>query len=72
MVATRRGYLLQIQNTFRVNNVKLDWDIGSGISVAFDFHNFIAIRDDVTETAANPTAAATPGAATAVPSPKKK
>lgn len=59
-------------NTYRVSNVKFDWDISSGIAIAFDFHNFIAIRDDVTETAANPTAAATPGAATAVSPPKKK
>ncbi len=48
VVATRRGYLLQIQNTFRVNNVKLDWDIGSGISVAFDFHNYVEVRNGVT------------------------
>lgn len=49
VVATRRGYLLQIQNTFRVNNVKFDWDIGSGISVSFDFHNFVEVRNAVTK-----------------------
>lgn len=48
VVATRRGYLLQIQNTFRVNNVKLDWDIGSGIAVSFDFHNYVEVRNGVT------------------------
>jgi hypothetical protein len=48
VVATRRGYLLEIQNTFRVNNVKFDWEIKSGISVSFDFHNYVEVRNAVT------------------------
>lgn len=59
-------------NTYRVSNVKFDWDISSGIAVAFDFHNFVAIRADVTDTAIVATPASTAGKANAVPAPAKK
>lgn len=51
-----------IANIYRVSNVKLDWNIKSGISVAFDFHNFIALRNDVTpETPVAPNTVAAKG-----------
>ena len=56
-------------NTYRVSNVKFDWDIASGIAVAFDFQNFIAVRADVTPTSVETASASSPGTATAVPSP---
>lgn len=48
IVATSRNYVFELQNTFRTSNVKYDWDVKSGISVAFDFHNYVEARNAVT------------------------
>lgn len=56
--------------TYRVSNVKFDWNVSSGISVAFDFQNFIAVRNAVTPSPAGSGAPDPAGGATAVPAPK--
>lgn len=48
IVATSRNYVFELQNTFRTSNVKFDWDIKSGISVSFDYHNYVEARNEVT------------------------
>jgi len=47
LVGTVRGSFNGLQNVFRVNNVKYSWDIGSGIAVDFDFHNYIEARNNL-------------------------
>lgn len=51
IVATTRNAVTELQNTYRVANVVFDWDVKSGVSVAFDFHNYVIARDAVTPTA---------------------
>lgn len=48
IVATLRGAVTQFQNTFRVANVVFDWDVKSGVAIAFDFANYIVPRNAVT------------------------
>lgn len=48
IVATSRNWIFELQNTFRVRNVKFDWDVKSGVSVAFDFQNYVEARNAVT------------------------
>ena len=48
IVATSRNYVFELQNTFRTSNVKYEWDVKSGISVSFDFHNYVEARNEVT------------------------
>lgn len=48
IVATSRNLIFNLQNYFRASNVKFDWDINSGISVSFDFQNYIEARNAVT------------------------
>lgn len=48
IVATSRNLVANLQNFFRVKNVKFDWDVASGVSVAFDFENYIEARNAVT------------------------
>lgn len=67
IVATMRGGVLELQNTFRVSNVKFDWSIGDGVSVAFDFHNYVIARNQVT-----PIAPAAPAAAPVLGAPAAK
>jgi len=45
-----RNAIMELHNTFRVNAVKFDWDINSGIAVAFDFHNYVMPRNSVQPT----------------------
>ena len=47
IVATTRNSLVAYQSTYRVNAVRFDWDIKSGVSIALDFHNYIIPRNDV-------------------------
>lgn len=46
LVTSSRGETLQ--RTFRTANVRYDWDADSGISIAFDFQNFVEVRYAVT------------------------
>lgn len=48
IVATSRNLVFNLQNYFRAKNVKFDWDIKSGVSVSFDFHNFVESRNAIT------------------------
>ncbi len=49
VVATLRNEVLELQNTYRVNTVKYDWSVDKGISLSFDFHNYVEVRDNVNE-----------------------
>lgn len=44
IVASLKNYAVQLQNVYRVKDVKLDWNIGSGVSIAFNFQNYIIPR----------------------------
>lgn len=48
ITATSRNLVANLQNYFRVSNVKFDWDVRSGVSVSFDFANYIEARNAVT------------------------
>lgn len=50
IVATSRNYVFELQNTFRVSNVKYDWSASNGVSIAFDFHNYVEARNGITPT----------------------
>lgn len=50
IVLSSRNYVKELQNTFRVSNVKFDWNISSGVKVAFDFQNYIRPRHEITPT----------------------
>ena len=52
LVGATRGAFTSLQNTFRVENVKYDWDVSSGITVEFDFKNYLEARGDVSSEAA--------------------
>lgn len=47
IVGTTRNNLLEYQSTYRVNAVKFDWDVKSGISLAMDFHNYVIPRNSI-------------------------
>lgn len=65
IVAAGRSGAFRPQNTFRVNAVKFDWDIGSGISISLDFHNYIMARNAIKDTPPAETAQPSGGKATA-------
>ena len=44
IVQANRGQ--STQQTFRVGNVRYQWNAGSGISVDFDFQNYVEVRSD--------------------------
>jgi len=44
IVQANRGQ--NTQQTFRVGNVRYQWNAGSGISVDFDFQNYVEVRSD--------------------------
>lgn len=44
LVQSARGEIAQLQRTFRVANVKFDWNKDSGVGVAFDFQNYVEAR----------------------------
>lgn len=53
-----KNVVAELQNTFRVNAVRYDWDISSGIAVGIDFHNYVMARDAILPTSvARPTQA---------------
>lgn len=47
LIGSSRGRFQQLQNVFRVANVKYSWSIDSGVGVDFDFHNYVTARSDV-------------------------
>ena len=44
---TSRNAVVELNNTFRVNAVKFDWDINAGISMGLDFHNYVMARNSI-------------------------
>ena len=54
IVASLRNQILELQSTYRVNTVKFDWDVSRGISLSFDYHNFIDPRNSIFPTAPEP------------------
>lgn len=46
VVATTRGVVQEIQSFFRVQNVRYSWS-GEGISIDFDFQNYVVARNQV-------------------------
>lgn len=66
IVATQRGQVAELQNFFRVQTVKCQWDQEDGIKIHFDFQNYIVARNQVRDAPAAQGEAievtATPGA----------
>jgi len=50
IVGAKRGKQGNMQSVFRTSNVKYDWDVGSGVAIAFDFQNYVEARNDVNAT----------------------
>jgi len=48
IVAQSRGGILQLQTFFRVGNAHFNWS-GQGISISFDYQNYIEARNDTEE-----------------------
>jgi len=71
IVTTSRNNLDQYHTTYRVNAVKFDWDVKSGISVALDFHNYVIPRNSIYPTAPVATPAQTRAQAVKVPTAKR-
>ena len=46
IVASNQGRLVDLQRTFRVANVKYTWSAESGVSLDFDFQNYVESRFD--------------------------
>jgi len=46
---------IPLANTFRANNVNIDWDNEDGVSIETDFYNFIVIRESEEEVPAEAT-----------------
>jgi hypothetical protein len=44
LVASSRGALQQLQETFRVSTVRFAWDTKAGVGITFDFQNFVEVR----------------------------
>lgn len=67
IVATSRNSLVAYHMTYRVNAVRFDWDIKSGISLALDFHNYVVPRNSTMGSLPIATPEERNRAATAVP-----
>lgn len=50
IVAQSRGGILQLQTFFRVGNASFEWAKDSGISISFDFQNYVEARHAVAPT----------------------
>jgi hypothetical protein len=46
LVATARNTVQELQRIFRVKDVKFGWNASSGVSIDFDFNNFVEVRND--------------------------
>lgn len=49
VIASLKKYVAELQDVYRVSNVKFDWNIASGVTVAFDFQNYIIPRQQVND-----------------------
>lgn len=45
VMTSLKSYAFELQSFYRVSTVKFDWDISSGVAIAFDFHNYVVARD---------------------------
>ncbi len=63
IVLSSRNYVKELQNTFRVSNVKYDWSNETGVQIAFDFQNYIRPRHEITPIA-SPVQTPSPAAST--------
>lgn len=69
IVQTLRDSSPLLANIYRVSNVKYDWNITSGISIAFDFQNYVEVRNNVSPTPVPGSAGAGDLPGSAVPEP---
>lgn len=53
LVACARNAVVELQTYFRVENVSFGWDVKSGVSVDFDFKNYVEARCQVDDDRAN-------------------
>jgi len=60
-----KSAVAELQNTFRVNAVRFDWDVASGVSVSLDFHNYVMARNAIMNSPTTPSASSSAGAARA-------
>lgn len=49
LILSTRNYVKGLENVFRVSNVKYSWDNSTGVSISFDFANYIRARAEVTQ-----------------------
>ena len=54
IVATARGQIQELQRFFRVSTVHFAWSTEDGVSIDFDYQNFIEARADVAPVKLNP------------------
>ena len=47
LAATARGMVTELQSFFRVSNVRYNFKADDGVDIAFDFQNYIELRNDV-------------------------
>lgn len=47
VVATARGQVSELQRFFRVQNVKFQWNVTSGVAISFDFQNYVTNRNQI-------------------------
>ena len=71
IVATMRNLVLELQDTYRVNTVKFDWDVSKGVSIAFDYHNYLETRNNITATPPAPNLQAMKKNLRSAPGPKR-
>ncbi len=64
ILATARGQVGSLQRFFRVSTVRYTWNHDHGINVAFDFQNYVAVRNQVGDVSTNPGSVETTTAAT--------
>lgn len=53
LVATARGQIQELQRFFRVSTARYDWST-QGIKIAFDFQNFVVVRNEVGSVGTDP------------------
>lgn len=71
IVVTTRNSLIAYNMTYRVNAVRFDWDIKSGVSIALDFHNYIIPRNSIYPSLPAADAATLQKSGSGVPGPKR-
>jgi hypothetical protein len=49
IVEINRNQNANLQQTFRVKDVKFGWDANSGVSIEFDFQNYVEVRAGITQ-----------------------